>query len=92
MSAVEKNDTWELMSLPKRKSTMGYQWVFTIKQNLDGTIERNKERLVAKGFTQAYGVDYHETFALIVELNNKRVLLSLAENLGWPCFFEWKIG
>ncbi|RVW80771.1 hypothetical protein CK203_050703 [Vitis vinifera] len=27
MSAVEKNDTWELMSLPKRKSTMGYQWV-----------------------------------------------------------------
>ena len=47
---------------------------------------------MAKGFTQAYGVDYHETFALIVELNNKRVLLSLAENLGWPCFFEWKIG
>jgi len=37
-----------------------------------------------KGYTQTYGVDYTETFALVAKLNNVRVLLSLVVNLDWP--------
>ena len=59
------------------------KWVFTIKYHPDGTISHNKARLVARGFTQAYDIDYTETFSLVARLNYVRVLLSLAVNQAW---------
>ena len=43
---------------------------------------------MAKGFTQTFGVDYNETFALVAKLNTIRVLLSLAETLNGH-FIRW---
>ena len=72
------------MSLPRGKKIVSYKWVYTIKHRADGTIERYKAELVAKGYTQSYSVDYQETFAPIAKLNTVRILLSLAENQDWP--------
>ena len=63
---------------------MGCKWVFTVKYKADGTVERYKPRLVAKGFTQTYDIDYTETFAPLAKLNTIRVLLSSVANLDWP--------
>jgi hypothetical protein len=58
--------------------------VFTVKYKFDGSLERCIARLVAKGFTQTYGIDYLETFAPVTKLNSVRVLLSIAANRDWP--------
>ena len=64
VKALEKNATWETVDLPHGKTIVGCKWVFTVKYNSDGSLERYKARLVTKGFTQTYGVDYSETFSI----------------------------
>ena len=81
MRALEKNQTWELINLPKEKRIIGCKWVFTTKFKFDGSLERYKACLVAKGFTQTYGIIYSKAFALVAKLNTVRVLLSIAVNL-----------
>ena len=75
MQVLKKNDTWDIVELPKGKYLVDRKWVFTIKYKSDGNINRYKAQLVAKGFTQSFGVDYNETFAPIAKLNTIRVLL-----------------
>ena len=75
MQVLKKNDTWDIVELPKGKYLVDCKWVFTIKYKSDGNINRYKAQLVAKGSTQSFGVDYNETFAPIAKLNTIRVLL-----------------
>ena len=48
---------------PPRKYVVGCKWIYKIKTHFDGSIEHYKTRLIAKGFTQEYEIDYEETFA-----------------------------
>ncbi|XP_038889358.1 uncharacterized protein LOC120079274 [Benincasa hispida] len=57
--------------------------VFTTKYKFDGTINRYKARLIAKGFTQTFRVDYSETFSPVAKLNTVQVLLSVVVNKDW---------
>jgi hypothetical protein len=86
MRALEKNRTWELMDLPQGKQPVGCKWVFTIKHTPEGKVERYKVRLVAKGYTQTYGIDYDETFAPVAKMNSVRTLISCAVNLDWKIY------
>jgi hypothetical protein len=84
MRALEKNETWEVVDLPRGKETVGCKWVFTVKCRIDGSVERYKARLVAKGFTQTQRINYQETFAAVAKTNSIWVLLSLTVNSNWP--------
>ncbi|XP_028948069.1 uncharacterized mitochondrial protein AtMg00810-like [Malus domestica] len=86
LQALNENNTWTIVKLPKGKKVVGSCWVYKTKFHSDGTIERNKARLVARGFTQTYEVDYKETFAPVAKMNTMRVLLSVAINNAWPLF------
>ena len=90
MKSLQKNETWELVDRPPRKKLVGCRWVYIVKHKEVGTIERFKARLVKKGYTQTYEIDYTYTFALVAKINTLRVLLSLAENLEWPLQFDVK--
>ena len=83
MNSIKKNDTWELVDLPKGKKCIGCKWVYKTKINADESIERHKARLVAKGFTKKYGIAYEETFAPMVRQETIRLVLSLAAHKGW---------
>ena len=87
MAALQKSCTWTLAQLPKGKRTVGCKWVFSIKHKVDRLIERYKARIMAKGYTQTYGIDYQETFSPIAKLNIVLVLLSLAVNLDWSLHY-----
>ena len=61
--SIMKNDVWDVVPHPERKSVMTSKWIYKIKHAADGSIEKYKARFVAHGFSQKEGIDYEETFA-----------------------------
>ena len=77
------NDTWDLLPLPKGRKLVRCKWVYRTKYASDGSVERLKSRLFAKGFSQVEGIDYNETFAPLTKMNSIRFVLSLATLHNW---------
>ena len=81
--ALVCNGTWELVPPKDITNQVGCKWIFCIKRNSYGSIDRYKAHLVAKGFHQRPGVDYHETFSLVVKPTTVRLVLSIVVSNGW---------
>ena len=77
-AAFIQQETWTLVPRPIDANVVSCKWVYSLKYNPDGSIARYKARLVARGFSQAYGLDYHETFSPVARLSSIRVLFSIA--------------
>ena len=65
---------------------VGCKWIYKIKTHTDGSIESYKTRLVAKGFTQEYEIDYEETFTSVARILSVRALLAVAAARKWDLF------
>lgn len=76
--SLMKNNTWTLIEKPKNASVIDNKWVYKIKYKSNGEIERYKARLVVRGFTQQYGINYHETFSPVVKYPSIRAILAIA--------------
>ena len=83
LNSIEKNNTWELVELPKNKKAIGVKWVYKVKVNPKGEVVRYKARLVARGFLQRQGIDYEEVFAPVARLETVRVVVAHASLRGW---------
>jgi Reverse transcriptase (RNA-dependent DNA polymerase) len=55
LTALARNNTWQLVNPPPNANIISCKWLFKIKRHADGTIARYKARLVAKGYTQEEG-------------------------------------
>ena len=77
IDALEQSQTWKLVPKSKEVKPISCKWVYKIKTRPDRSIERYKARLVTRGFSQQYGLDYDETFSPIAKLTAERVLLAL---------------
>jgi hypothetical protein len=78
-----QNETWHLIAPSLGINIIDCKWLFQLKQKPNGSIDRYKAQLVAKGFKQQYGIDYADMFSPIVKSTTIRVLLSLALTRSW---------
>ena len=73
-----KNQTWKLIPQPKGKTVISCKWVYKFKKDENGRIRRFKARLVGRGFTQIFSVDYDDTYAPVAKLASLRIILTIA--------------
>ena len=77
-------------SIPEGAYPVDTKWVYDVKKDNTGKITRHRARKVGRGFTQEYGLNYHETFSQMARSESWRVLLTLAINHGWTVL-QWDV-
>ena len=78
MQSLHKNQTWDLVQLPKGKKGIGCKWFYTKKEGPTGKDSVPfKARLVAKGYAQKEGIEYNKVFSPIVKHSSIHILLAL---------------
>ena len=83
LHALESNNTWEPVPKPDNQHIVDCKYLFLIKYQLSGAVERFKARLVEKRFTQTHGLDYFETFAHVAKMTQVRTLIDVAASQNW---------
>ena len=78
IDAFSDLDVWELVDRPSNANVVGVRWVYDVKVDEFGVVQRYKARLVAQGFSQKEGIDYNETFAPTMHVKTARMLLAIA--------------
>ena len=78
MQSLNENDTWELVEKPDDRNIVSCKWVYRVKTNAAGEIDKFKARLVAKGYSQEDGIDYKEPFSPVTRFDTIRAMISVA--------------
>ena len=78
-----ENDVWDIVPKPERKCVVSYKWIYKINHAADGSIEKFKERFVARGFSQKEGMDYEDTFAPVERYTSIRTIMEIASMMKW---------
>nr|GEW78931.1 ribonuclease H-like domain, reverse transcriptase, RNA-dependent DNA polymerase [Tanacetum cinerariifolium] len=83
LDSINRNNTWELTTLPKGHKAIGLKWVLKTKKDANENIIKHKARLVTKGYIQEHGIDFEEVFAPVARMETIHLLLAIAANNKW---------
>jgi hypothetical protein len=86
IECIENNQTWKLVDVPEDKDVISVKWIYKTKQDADGNVQKHKERLVARGFTQQPGIDFNETFAPVAWMDTVRTVLAIVAHNKWHVY------
>jgi hypothetical protein len=78
-----KNETSELTKFHENKIPIGSKWLFKSMFNVDGSTNKFKSRLVAKGYSQKEGIYYGENCVHVAKMNTIRLIIGLATKYNW---------
>ena len=81
--SIEKNQAREVADLPRKKTKIGVKWVYKTNLNEKGEIEKHKGRLISKGLSQHFSVNYGEAFAPVARLETVSTILSTISQHKW---------
>lgn len=82
LKSLKDMDTWDLVELPTGRKPISTKWVFKVKYQGNGTLDRLKARLVARGHLQKKGVDYEQTYAPVAKMASMKIILVVAAHEG----------
>jgi hypothetical protein len=82
--ALQANQTWSLMPHPPGVNIISGKWVFKNKLHPDGSLQHHKAQWVVRGFKQWSGIDFNQTFSLVVKPVTIRTILHLVVVSNWP--------
>ena len=83
LATLESAQTWEVVPRPSGTNVVGSKWVFRIKRNSEGKVQKYKARLIARSFTQVFGQDYYDTFSPVARLASFCTILALTVRFDW---------
>ena len=81
MASMYEHRVWKLVKREPGMNVLGSRWVYKTKRDPSGVVQRHKARIVAQGFKERPGIDFHETFSSTVKSTSVRLLLALVAYL-----------
>jgi hypothetical protein len=81
LDSISKNEVWDLTELPTGRKPVGCKWVLRKKYKADGSFDKYKAMLVAKGFIQQPGVDFVDTYSPVAKFASIRIIMVVVARL-----------
>ena len=81
--SLEEAGTWETVQHPHNRNIVGCKWVLQAKCTVEGALDKRKGHLVAHGFMQVPGIDFHETYSPVAQMASFRSILVIAACHDW---------
>lgn len=81
-ASIIRAGTWVLDKKPEDRTAIGSTWIFKLKHDANGDLICHKARLVAQGFSQRQGIDFHEIFAPVAKFASIRAMIALSAHFG----------
>jgi hypothetical protein len=78
IDAIVQYKTWVLANLPPGKKAIPLKWIYKIKRDAKGVLEKYKARIVVRGFAQVAGLDFEETFVPVIRIESIRIIFAIA--------------